>query len=124
MSERGEIHQCCLAMGRLQGQREVDGHSGCPTPALGIDHGKYLATRAFFMDPALGRSESNKCLQKIRGGGGTLDELASSGAHCAHNYLRLVQISYGKHGGFGEFLIEKFNRSQGYGQIVTWGSDY
>jgi len=70
MPERRQIHERRVAMGRLQRQGQVHRHRGCPTPALGIYDGEYLATRSLFLDPALRCGQANKCLQQIGGGVG------------------------------------------------------
>ena len=83
VAEGSKIDQRSLAVGRLQGQSQIDGDGGCAVSAFGIDDGKHLAARTFLLHPALGGGEADECFQKIGGSGGALDELASPGAHGA-----------------------------------------
>src|SRR5258707_15823071 len=108
MSERREIHECRVTVSRLQRQGKVDGHSGGTASAFCVHDRKYFTARTLFLDAALGCGEANKCLEKIGGGGGTLDKLAGSRAHGIHDDLRLIQISDGEHSRIWQFLMQKF----------------
>jgi hypothetical protein len=105
-------------MSRLQSQGEVDGHGGRSTAAFSVDDGEDLTSRTSLLNLALGSSEANKSLQKVGGGGGTLDEFASAGAHGIYDDLRLVEIADGEHSCLGQFLVQKFNGAHGHGGIV------
>src|ERR1700722_9052014 len=76
VSERCKVDEGGLAIGRLQGQGEVDGHGGGSASAFGVDDREYFSSRAFLLNPALGSSESNKRFEKIGGGGRAFNEFA------------------------------------------------
>ena len=66
VAERSKVDQRRLSMGRLQSQREIDGHGGGAAAALGIDDGKNFAARTFLSAPGAGRWSGGRRLPADR----------------------------------------------------------
>src|ERR1700722_7861122 len=113
VTERCKVDEGGLAIGRLQGQGQVDGHGGGSAAAFGVDDREYFSSRAFLLNAALGGGESNKGLEKVGGGGGAFNEFAGPVTHGADNDLRLAEASDGEDGGLGKFLAKKFDGAHG-----------
>src|SRR5580698_6344608 len=123
VSQWGEIDQSGVAVSGLQSEGEVDGDRRGSAATFGVHHGEHLAPRTSLLNLALSCSEANKSLEKVRGGGGTLDELASAGAHGIYDDLRLVEIADGEHCCLGQLLVQKFNGAHGHSGIVGGNID-
>src|SRR5580704_4130056 len=109
VSEGRKVDEGGLAIGRLQGQGEVDGHGGGSAAAFGVDDREYFSSRAFLLHAALGGGESNEGFEKVGGGGGAFNEFAGPVAHRADNDLRLAEASDGEDSGLRQFLAKKFD---------------
>src|ERR1700688_4021017 len=109
VSEGCKVDEGGLAIGRLQGQGEVNGHGGGSAAPFGVDDREYLSSRAFLLNAALGGGEANKGFEKVGGSGGAFNEFAGSVTHGADNDLRLTEASDGEDGGLREFLAKKFD---------------
>jgi hypothetical protein len=81
----------------LQRQGKVYRDGGCAATAFGVDHKEYFAAGTFFVNPALRGGQANESFEKIGGGSGALDVLASPGAHGIDDYLRLVEAADGEY---------------------------
>ena len=118
MSQRRNVNQRYIAMGRMQRQRQVHGGGGRPTPALGVDYGKDFSPRSFAVHLSLRRSQPHKGFEQVGGGGGAFDEFARPGTHGAHDDLGLGHAAHREDDRVPHFLMDQFNGPQRQGGIV------
>ncbi len=118
VSEVGEVDESGPRINRLQGDSEVDRNGGGAGTAFGVHDGEDLTARRLASGLATGGGETDEGFQQIGSVGRTLEILANTCTHGAHDELRLSHGADGEDGRLGKFLMKHFESAQRSGDGV------